>query len=1204
MAKVFLDSGDSWIIANDGADVFGAAGDEQAIINAGVTGVVLDSNVERADLAGNVADYTFQQQGNQLVAFSGGEAVMYLPVQEDGSQVVFADGSVEVTLDATGMQLGGSEVPSTEGPVVPTTIDDTVTSDAGDGGGAPVEGQTFMLTTDATSVTEGNAVTFTVTASEAVEADTTFKYQVSGVEVAGGTASLDDFTVGSGTLTMAAGETTATFTITPKDDGNAEGFEGFNVTLLDSDFAEVASSSNVVIEDGAESGQVFTLTKSSVSGTVDVIEGGDGDDTIQGLTYDSWENGDVIDGGDGVDTLNARFDASAAGGTSLTLNPNLTNVENVNLGIAAADNAGDNITVNTAGMTGLESIVVTNDYNSNNAAGDNAYTFNNVAAGVKAGASAGVAGAGPDITVAYKTTTGDESETFTVADAAAVNKLTMAGIETVTVEASGTKNVISDLTANAATTLNVSGDGAVSVVGLSNSSALKTLDASANTGGVTFGSSSDTIDNAITKVTGGTGNDTFHFTANQIASTDTIDGGDGTDAIELAGGSLGTAHANIANFETLVVSDTNSYDLSKLTSSTIETVKISAAATVSKLTDQKVDLTADAGTVTLQAKDADTSLTVELDNGTNKAADGVDITTLTTSNIDTLTINSNDSSSKLTGTNTNSAGAIQVENVNVAATAATALTFTGTKTKVIDGSESTGALTIDAASAYADATSKTGVSVTTGSGNDVITTTAQNDTVVAGAGNDKVNLSDGNDNIDLGAGDDQLVIASADFAKLTSDDTIVGGDGTDKVAITAANAGSYDLTGANSSKISNVTGVEQFGMAIDALTVSGNTATLSVDDATVSVANNDLTFFVSDATAAANAGAIAAFDASAVVLSNGAITLDASGFGSIVSYQGGNAAETITGGNVADVFAYATESYLSSSDALNGGDGADTLAFTGTGEKTITADQMTGVQSVGTINLDGVDGANSNTIKLTLDAATATAMAESNALAVNSINASGAVDDTGKITIDGSAVSSDVALTLTGGLGKDTIKGGAGNDVISGGTVGGTVGGSADTLTGGAGKDDFVLTKDATSVDTITDFDFGAKTGVTTVDQLKITGLSFTANDFDTVGKTSDGYSADVDVYVFNEATYADTSELDSALESLSTAVTGANKDLLLLWQDSLGTVHFSQAVGADGANNAADGGDEYTVTDLAKLSDLTVTGIADLVDTGDFIVA
>ena len=102
----------------------------------------------------------------------------------------------------------------------------------------------------------------------------------------------------------------------------------------------------------------------------------------------------------------------------------------------------------------------------------------------------------------------------------------------------------------------------------------------------------------------------------------------------------------------------------------------------------------------------------------------------------------------------------------------------------------------------------------------------------------------------------------------------------------------------------------------------------------------------------------------------------------------------------------------------------------------------------------------------------------------------------------------------------------------------------------------------------------------------------------------SAGYATDADILVFDSATYADIAAIDTALETFSTATTGLTKDLILIWSDSIGNVHVAAAVGATGATSTNDGGDEYTTTDYFSLSNITLSGIASLVSTGDFTYA
>ncbi len=124
---------------------------------------------------------------------------------------------------------------------------------------AATGGQTYAVAAASSSVVEGDAINFTVTLGLAVSTDTVVNYQIQGTEVAGGTATpVADLGVLNGTVTILAGETTGTITLTPASDSVTEGYEGFKVVLLDSEFAEIATSGNVVISDPANAGQTFS----------------------------------------------------------------------------------------------------------------------------------------------------------------------------------------------------------------------------------------------------------------------------------------------------------------------------------------------------------------------------------------------------------------------------------------------------------------------------------------------------------------------------------------------------------------------------------------------------------------------------------------------------------------------------------------------------------------------------------------------------------------------------------------------------------------------------------------------------------------------------------------------------------------------------------------------------------------------------------
>ncbi len=126
MADIFLKSGDNLTGITFGGGVFGAAGTESVGYTGAAIGIVVDQNVEQVRLAGSTSSYTYQQQGNQLVVFSGSTEVARIAVQGDanGTLVDFANGRVEVRLSSAGLTIGTTTVPTAApGPVVPAVID-------------------------------------------------------------------------------------------------------------------------------------------------------------------------------------------------------------------------------------------------------------------------------------------------------------------------------------------------------------------------------------------------------------------------------------------------------------------------------------------------------------------------------------------------------------------------------------------------------------------------------------------------------------------------------------------------------------------------------------------------------------------------------------------------------------------------------------------------------------------------------------------------------------------------------------------------------------------------------------------------------------------------------------------------------------------------------------------------------------------------
>ncbi|MDX9962518.1 hypothetical protein [Desulfobacter postgatei] len=170
------------------------------------------------------------------------------------------------------------------------------------GGSAP---QVFTLTPDAAAINEGSTLTFTVTAANPVTEDTVVTFDVIPTFLEGSASTditdsnagttgtnLNDFATGSltRTATIAAGTTTATFTVTPNNDCITELSEGFFVKAT-------VNGQELMVDatllDGAAAGIPLTLTPSDdgstmrLTGAQDVrIDFTDPSNQITGLDLD------------------------------------------------------------------------------------------------------------------------------------------------------------------------------------------------------------------------------------------------------------------------------------------------------------------------------------------------------------------------------------------------------------------------------------------------------------------------------------------------------------------------------------------------------------------------------------------------------------------------------------------------------------------------------------------------------------------------------------------------------------------------------------------------------------------------------------------------------------------------------------------------------------------------------------------------------
>jgi Ca2+-binding RTX toxin-like protein len=585
---------------------------------------------------------------------------------------------------------------------------------------------------------------------------------------------------------------------------------------------------------------------------------------------------------------------------------------------------------------------------------------------------------------------------------------------------------------------------------------------------------------------------------------------------------------------------------------------------------------ADASTafnLTLALADYET-VNIASQGGANTVASltSTDMTTLNISGDKALTV------SALTAASLNTVNAsTSTANVNVAA-----LTLASTMTGGAGNDTFTGGANADVVTGGAGGDTLSGAG-----GNDSITGDAGNDNITGGTGNDTMIGGDGNDtfadaalnveSVSGGAGNDTFTIATT--ATLTSADTISGGEGTDTLTFSEANA-DIDLT-ADVAALTNVSSVENF-----VFSVMNGSYTVTINDGVISAAGGNLTLAITGSTGANIINASGVLGSTNIVTFNDTTTLG-------TTYSMGNGRDVINMSAGTDAITLTNYAYLGSSDVINGGAGTDTITMTNdtAATNTLSAAQLGALSNVEVVTVNHGTDTNLVNVVATLN----DTIVGANVVQGATFSFNRDTNEDGTLKLTASDVTSLYNLSFAAGDGADTFIGGAGADTLSGEA-------GADSLTGGAGKDDFVFVATASliGIDAITDMDFGTST--TTVDQLNVAGVTSFNGTFDTVNIDSTAFNIDEDVLVVTSQAFTGVTAVDTFMEARSTAQTAINGDKVIVWQDTLGAVHTAVAVGAIGADATADEADEYVTTDLATLSGLTISSIASLIDTGDFI--
>ncbi|KPF82562.1 hypothetical protein IP70_21520 [alpha proteobacterium AAP38] len=1069
----------------------------------------------------------------------------------------------------------------------------------------PQLAQSFTLTQSATQVSEGSAITYTITSALPVTADTSFTYNVTG-DTNGGTidaAVNADFNGVSGSVSISAGSTSVTFTITPTLDTTLEGLEGFKVTVFNSLLAVVGSKTGIIIDNSQNAPQNFTLTSSA-----DSVTGGAAADTVTATlsSASTLTAGDVINLGGGADTVNLSITGTPGTVSSVTL----TGVETLNV------SAFETAAVEIDGTLFSSALTAINQTSS----GDSADTkFSNLNGLVSASMASGKG----DLALTYASSVvsgAADTQNLTVTNTGTGSKFAVNGVETIALTSNGTSTNVIELDDSADATLakvTVSGANAIELT--ANDDKVKTFDASAATGKVTFKSDNTGIDYAIT---GGSGNDTFTLSETALTKADIIAGGAGVDKLTVSDTSVADADlAGLSSIESLAFGGA-SIDL------TLGTKAVAAGiATVTGTTGNDV--------VTLTAVDFTSALTVAVSTGKDKVVNSANVALTVTAAASA--IDGSDTLTGGTGTDTltlTADGGSAALSANVTGFEVINLVADGTNTIALDlgddaviaakssltinGSALTAAATVDASDI---STNTKSVVITTGAGADTIDGGAGNDSIVSGAGADDVGGGAGADTIDGGAGNDTIDGEAGN-------DSLIGGDGDDSIVTGAGNdtvnAGAGNDTinvGSNLASGDSIDG----GDGIDTLVVSGS-ITASVLSGVTNVEALSLTGGGSSATLAAALSGITTIDLSDTTAQT--LTLDTgyTGVASVKLTGDTNGKDAIVNTANATLVVTANAGDILSTVSITGGTGTDTLTLTADGSSA-NLSAVTGVDGITIV--DGGDAATGTAGSggtLLGDDVTITLGSYATAISIDAAALDGNTDSTKSETLTLNGGSATKNITVIGGGGNDTITTGSGNDSVTGGDGADSItsGSGDDNLSGGAGNDRFVVSsfdaKDTivggdgtdTLVISSTVTDSGVFANVSGVEILELSGatdvtLLTGAGSFTTVKQATGsanvitfavGYTAATTVDITGHTTDAD--KLVNAA-GIALTVTGNAKDFVA-------TTTITGGTGTDSLKITADKGTSVftniTSVESVTLLDGTDGGETMTLDLGSYATA
>lgn len=342
----------NWVEASTaGVNVFAVQSDATS------AKILLNGTGDNVYIEGFSAEYQIKASGKTVTLKSDMQTITIIlnSASKNGGvtdTLSFLDGSValaDVTnRKAVAIKLG-TQALTTKFVDVTTALNENNSDasnyfDNANSGGTTTTVGSYTLTAVAADVEEGSPVTFTLTLDKAPTETVTVAYNT-----VADTATTADYTSVAGTVTFAAGQTTAFVTVATVDDKLIEQTESLKLNVTGTQL-KAAATGTARITDALDNATP-PVTIQPLTTSIDTVNGTAGNDTINAPVAsgsDTFSALDIVDGGAGTDTFNLITTGaiSAAGAT-------VSNVEIANVISSAAITAAD-----VSGWTGLQTLNV------------------------------------------------------------------------------------------------------------------------------------------------------------------------------------------------------------------------------------------------------------------------------------------------------------------------------------------------------------------------------------------------------------------------------------------------------------------------------------------------------------------------------------------------------------------------------------------------------------------------------------------------------------------------------------------------------------------------------------------------------------------------------------------------------------------------------------------------------------------------------